>query len=185
VAFGLREDPTHADWLHLTEGEQIRWTGRPSRFTLVRSFAVAVILVVAGVALTFWTRPFVTNRGWPGLLGYVPLLLVLAGLVEATVTYLEWLRLLYVITDEEVYVKVGLVSRDVTQVPLDRVQNTSYEQSVPERILSYGDVYMFTAGTETEDVELRNVPNPERVTETLSTLLSERRREYRRVDEGV
>ncbi|WP_306060484.1 PH domain-containing protein [Natronococcus wangiae] len=54
-------------------------------------------------------------------------------------TYLCWLRLLYVITDEEIYVKYGLISRDITQVRLDR-ENTAYDQSILERVLSFGDV---------------------------------------------
>lgn len=61
-------------------------------------------------------------------------------------TYAEWHRTLYVITDEEIYVKRGLISRDVTQVRLDRVQNTAYKQSVLERVLSFADVQVFTAG---------------------------------------
>jgi uncharacterized membrane protein YdbT with pleckstrin-like domain len=99
---------------------------------------------------------------------------VAVGVAVAGLVYLNWLRLLYVITDEEVYVKEGLVSRDVTQVRLDRVQNTAFEQSVRQRVLGYGDVRLYTAGTNTEDITFERVPGPEQVSQLVTELLSER-----------
>lgn len=174
MAFGVREDVAQADWIHLTDGEQVRWTGRPSRVTLAPALLVAAVLVAVGIGLALVTRPVLVDRGWPIAIGYLPLLLTVVGLAYGAYVYLQWLRLLYVITDEEVYVKIGLVSRDVTQVPLTRVQNTSYNQSVLERLLSFGDIHLYTAGTDTDDLVLENVPNPERVKATLAARLSDR-----------
>jgi uncharacterized membrane protein YdbT with pleckstrin-like domain len=78
-----------------------------------------------------------------------------------------------VITSEEICVKHGLVSRDVTQIRIDRVQNTAYSQSVLERLCSFGDVEIYTAGSGTEDLVFRNVSRPERVKSVLTGLLSE------------
>lgn len=174
VSLGFREDVSEADWLHLTDGEEVRWSGRPSQYTLVPATLTMVLLVVLGVVLTAWWQPTVAEQGWPWLLGYLPLLIGTAGIAYAIWVYLLWLRLLYVITDEEIYVKLGLVSRNVTQVPLTRVQNTSYDQSVLQRLLSYGNIYVYTAGTHTDDLLLRNVPRPERIKGILTAQLSER-----------
>ena len=174
MSLGLREDVADADWLHLHEGEEVRWSGRPSQYTLVPATVTMVLLVVAGALLTGWWHPYVMEQGWPTVIGYVPLLLALVGIAYGTWVYLLWLRLLYVITDEEIYVKIGFISRDVTQVPLTRVQNTSYNQSVLERLLSYGTIHVYTAGTHTDDLRLRNVPNPGRIKEILTKQLSER-----------
>lgn len=185
MSFGLRENVEQADWLHLTDGEAVRWTGRPSRLTLVPSLTVALLLVAVGIALTAIGRPVVAGRGWPVVLGYLPLVIVLIGVGYGVVVYLHWLRLLYVITDEEIYVKIGLVSRDVTQIPLARVQNTSYSQSVLERLLSFGDIDVYTAGTHTEDVTLENVPNPERIKAILTAQLSDRHAEAQAPADGL
>lgn len=172
VPLGVRENVEDANWLHLNEGEQVRWTGRPSKYTLVAATTYAILLVFIGVGATAWLRPVVADQGWPTILGYLPLVVALGGIAYAAYTYLNWLRLLYVITDEEIYVKIGLVSRDVTQVPLSRVQNTVYQQSVLERLLSYGDVNVYTAGTHTEDITLWKVPRPERIKGTLTAQIS-------------
>lgn len=173
---GLHENPEDADWLHLTEGERVRWTGRPSRYTIAAALGFALVLAVIGIVLTGWLVPVTAESGLPGWLGYLPLVLTAAGLLSAVATYLNWVRLLYVITDDEIYVKHGLVSRDVTQVPLRRVQNTAYTQSVLQRMLSYGTVEIFTAGTSTEDVVFRDVPRPERVKRILTELIGEQGR---------
>lgn len=164
-----------ADWLHLTEGEQVQWAGRPSWLTIATSVAIGVGLAVLGIVLTVWLSGVITGENVPSWVAYLPLVLVLIGAGRVGATYLNWIRLLYVITDEEIYVKHGLISRDVTQVRLDRVQNTGYNQSALERALSFGDVVVYTAGTSTDDVTFRSVPNPERVKGTLTHLLSESR----------
>lgn len=170
---GIHENPTDADWLHLTEGETVRWTGRPSGYTIAMALGTALALALVGIVLTAWLGSVVSGGDAPAWIGYLPLVLTVVGVGWAVITYLDWVRLLYVITDEEIYVKHGLVSRDVTQVRLSRVQNTAYSQSVLERFLSYGDVEVFTAGTSTEDIVFESVPDPVRVKEILTTLLGE------------
>ncbi len=163
-----------ADWLHLGDEEEIRWTGRPSKFTIALALALAALVTVLGFVASALLAAWTDLPNWATV---IPLLVMFAGIGWAIAVYLDWLRLLYVITDEQIYVKHGLISRDVTQIRLDRVQNTAYEQTIPERFLSYGDVNIYTAGTSTEDVTFRSVPNPERVKRTLTQLLSDRGRE--------
>jgi uncharacterized membrane protein YdbT with pleckstrin-like domain len=170
---GIHENPEDADWLHLADGETVRWTGRPSRYTIATALVSAFALAIGGLVLTAWLVSAGGGGDVPAWVGYLPLVLTAVGLVWGAMTYLDWIRLLYVITDEEIYVKHGLVSRDVTQVRLSRVQNTGYSQSTVERMLSYGDVEVFTAGTSTQDVVFESVPDPVRVTEILTTLLGE------------
>lgn len=177
MAFPFRppgENVADADWLHLREDESVRWTGRPSRYTIAIAIGVGLFLAIVGVAGWWFSGPFLQDAELPLWLGYLPLVLTVLGIVRAGLVYLDWLRLLYVITDEEIYVKYGLVSRDVTQVRLDRVQNTSFEQTILERMLGYGDVRVYTAGTSTEDITLRDVPDPHRVSTLLTELLGDR-----------
>ncbi|WP_336327998.1 PH domain-containing protein [Halovenus sp. HT40] len=162
-----------ADWLHLSDGEQIQWTGRPSVYTIALSIATGFILAVLGITLSLWLLPRADASALPRWLGYLPLALTAVGFGRAAVTYLHWIRLRYVITDDQVYVKYGLISRDVTQIRLDRVQNTSYEQSILERVLSFGDVRLYTAGTDAEDITLSNVPDPEVVKRIVTSHLSD------------
>ncbi|MFC6763970.1 PH domain-containing protein [Natrinema soli] len=176
AALRPRENVEDADWLHLTEGEEVQWSGRPSRFTILFSIIGGLLFVLGGIVGTVVLQSVLAGQALLAWVGFLPLVLTVVGVMIVGKTYLEWLRLLYVITDEEIYVKYGLISRDVTQIRLDRVQNTGYEQTILERILSFGDVRVYTAGTSTEDLTFRNVPDPERIKSTLTQLLSEQSR---------
>ena len=171
-----QENVEDADWLHLTEDENVQWSGRPSRFTILFAIIGGLLFVLGGIVGTLVLLSVLDGQALPAWVGFLPLVLTLVGAGIVGKTYLEWLRLLYVITDEEIYVKHGLVSRDVTQIRLDRVQNTAYEQTILERMLSFGDVRIYTAGTSTEDLTFRDVPDPERIKSTLTRLLSEQSR---------
>lgn len=168
------EDAENADWMHLSEDEEVKWTGRPSQYTIAPAIVGGLLLSFVGIIIWAALRPAIGAGDLPAWVGWLPLLLLVGGFVVAGLVYLNWLRLLYVITDEEVYVKHGLVSRDVTQVRLDRIQNTTFEQSVRQRLLGYGAVRLYTAGTDIEDITFEDVPNPGRVSRLVTELLSER-----------
>lgn len=166
----------HSDWITLSDGERLAWAGRPSVLTILPRVVVGVALFVVGLVLPRVIWPFAASRFGsvpPDWFLLAPLSLSAVGIGYAAFVFLRWVRLLYVVTNEEIYVKRGLVSRDVSQIRLSRVQNTTLRQSVLERFLSYGDVTVFTAGSDTMDIELRDVPNPQEVTRVLTDLLSE------------
>lgn len=164
-----RERLKDVDWLHLADEEEIRWVGRPSQYTIAGSLAVAMVLVIGGAVLAGVVFSFAEGRELPNWTGFAPLVLTLYGAIRGAKTYVRWHHHRYVITDEAVYVKYGLISRSITQVPIERVQNSSFDQSILQRLLSFGDVHVFTAGSSTEDLTLENVPDPEDVSETLTT----------------
>lgn len=163
-----------AEWIHLSEDEEIYWAGRSTLFTIARPLASASILIVIGVVLTLvgptvlanWLD--VTVSGWVRLL---PLLVAVWGCFVGGQAYLGWRRTQYVITNQEVYIKEGFVSRDVSQIRLDRVQNTTTTQSAFERILSYGDIVLYTSGSDTLNIVLDNVPDPQQVNGIITRLL--------------
>lgn len=165
---GTTDTLAEADWLHVSDASEIEWSGRPSRYTLLVPLGAAAVLAVAGVALTNWLLPVVEGASLPTWVALTPLVLTLFGVVWGIHTYFAWLRRIYVITATDVYVKYGILSRDITQIPLARVQNAGFDQALHERLLSFGDVHIFTAGSDTEDLTFESVPSPHRVAETLT-----------------
>ena len=184
--FRPRENIDDANWIHLTEDEEVLWVGRPSRMTILLSLVIGLLLVVIGLLSSYWLIAEVAAADLPWWMGYLPVIFSIVGILWVAIVYLNWLRLLYVITDEEIYVKYGLISRDVTQVRLDRVQNTTFDQSMLQRIFRFGHVNIYTAGSSTEDITFTNVPRPERLTRMLTNVLSDQaNREPRRDQQGT
>ncbi|WP_049903629.1 PH domain-containing protein [Halococcus agarilyticus] len=152
------------EWVTFTEGEEVRWEGHPSLRLVLPSILFGIALVIAGIVLTavVLTEP---PARWLPLVG-VPI-----GLAIVVWAYVSQRSTHYIITSEEVYRKTGIVNRNVAQVRLDRVQNTTYEQSVLERLFSYGHITIYTAGSDTMDVSFDGVSDPQEVNQALTEAL--------------
>ena len=148
------------EWVTLTEGESVLWDGHPSLRLIAPAVLAGLVLVLGGVALAVVvTDP--TLR-WLSLVG-VPL-----GIAVIAWSYISVVSTRYVLTSEEIYQKTGLLNRNVAQIRLDRVQNTTCSQSMTERLLSYGDITIYTAGSDTLNIILDDVPKPDRVNRVLT-----------------
>ncbi len=157
-----------AGWLTLTDDETVEWHGRPSLFTIAPQILLALLVGVGGAVVVSTLRSAFGQL--PGAVHLLPL--VVAGGLLAVVV-LRWYRVEYVITTSEVYIKRGFLSLDVDQIRIARIQNTTLRQSLSERLLGYGDVVAYTAGSDTLNIEFASVPNPARVNRTLSELLGQ------------
>ena len=156
--------PDAPEWIHLTDDEQLLWTGHPSLRPVAPFLVFGVLLILAGIALTTVAPPD---------LWFVPLVSVPVGLAIVARWYLARWAIKYAITSEEVYKKTGIISRDVTQLRLDRVQNTNFSQSLAERLLSYGDIRIDTAGTGATELVFEDIHRPEEVNGILTRQLDE------------
>lgn len=103
-----------------------------------------------------------------GVPAWLPLVLVPVGLLTIGWAYLKHTSTRYLITTEEIYRKTGLFDRDVAQIRLDRIQNTTVSQSFRQRLFSYGDITIYTAGSDTLNIILDDVPKPDRVNRVLT-----------------
>jgi len=153
------------DWVTVTEGESVVWRGHPSYHLLTGTVVVVAVLVAAGAFVAVAVPPPFNLAG--------PALIALA-VVWLLVAIVKHRATAYVITSQEVYKKTGIVSRTVTTLRLDRVQNTSFDQSLLQRLLSYGDIRVDTAGADATELVLRGVPHPQDVAGLLSEQLDAR-----------
>lgn len=107
----------------------------------------------------------VANRQEPlGLDGTVQLLvdvvIVAVWLATAGAGVVRWWFTQYVLTTERIIVRIGMVARTGTEIPLERINNVLFSQSVLERLLGFGDVLIESAGAQGQS-RLRDVPDPE------------------------
>lgn len=154
----------------------------------VRSFWATWILVFVGVALAF--APVGTVMFVAGLLdewvvvsaealrgvergadfiAYGGMALIAYGLL-AVIGY-QWLANRYVITSAEVSEHYGIIAREIRTTQLAHIRRVEKRQSVIGRLLGYGDVLYYTAGSAGVDVELENVANPQAIAREVRALL--------------
>jgi uncharacterized membrane protein YdbT with pleckstrin-like domain len=100
---------------------------------------------------------------------------VLAVFVAVAATGLvRRLRTTYTITNHRLTIQTGLVSRELHETRLERIQNVNSQQSMLERLLGVGTVDFDTAGSASFDFSFRGVAHPRRIVRTVDGALRER-----------
>lgn len=125
----------------------------------VLSGAVAGIVTRAGSGAV--------SVGWVALVVFVSFaILTLIGAIRRIQTT-------YTITDRRLTIDVGLLSRELHETRLERVQNVNSRQSLLERLLGIGTVDFDTAGSAEYDFKFRGVAHPHEIVRTVSHALRE------------
>jgi len=141
----MSDDPGTYDWLTLDPDEEILWAGKPASETMYGAYLTGIPLIP--------------------LLGL--------GLLVIVGAYLNRQNTDYVVTDKSVYKKTGVLSRSVSEVEYEKVQNTSFSVGVVGRYLGYGNVDISTAGGSGVEMSLRGVSDPQNVQKRLSRRVKE------------
>ena len=68
----------------------------------------------------------------------------------------------YTITDRRLNIKRGIVSREIQETRLERVQNVNYSQCVYQRLMQIGDVDFDTAAGDDYNFVFYGVARPRR-----------------------
>ena len=76
------------------------------------------------------------------------------------VGFLKRIATTYVISNQRLHIRRGIIARKTQETRLDRVQNVNTSQSVVERVLQVGTVNFDTAGTEDSDFAFVGVADP-------------------------
>ena len=87
------------------------------------------------------------------------IVLVLIGLT-VLIGFVKRVATTYTITNRRLNIKRGIVSREIQETRLERVQNVNYRQSVYQRIMQIGDVDFDTAATDDYNFVFSGVADP-------------------------
>ena len=139
--------------MDLHPGEDVVYEGHPTWRSLLAFYLGGLVLAAAvgvGVAV-----------GASVALG------VLCGVVVAVVVllvgFLRRIGTTYMVSNQRLYIRHGILSKHVQQTRIDRVQNVSTDQSLLQRILRFGTVDFDTAGTDDSDFTFHGIADPEEV----------------------
>ena len=126
-----------------------------------------VLVLLATLGLTGFLVALVDDDlGRYAVLAVAALLLVVFVLVP----FLRWRTTLFVVTNERVVMRSGILSRQGRDVPLQRINDVSFQHSLLERVLGCGTLVVESAG-ERGQVTLTDVPHVERVQRTVYDLV--------------
>jgi uncharacterized membrane protein YdbT with pleckstrin-like domain len=138
----------------MNPGEQLIFEGHPS-WRAILGFYLKGIVIAAVIGVV--AKLFDAGNGTVFLIVLIVIgLTVLIGFVKRVATT-------YTITDRRLNIKRGIISREVQETRLERVQNVNFQQSVYQRVMQIGDVDFDTAATDDYNFVFAGVADPEDV----------------------
>jgi uncharacterized membrane protein YdbT with pleckstrin-like domain len=153
-------------------GEQVFFHGHPSWRAMLTFYGRGVLIsilagAVAGVATAIAAGH--VQLGW--VIAAVLVVFVL-GLAFAQIRRIQTT---YTITNQRLTIETGLLSREMHETRLERVQNVNVRQSLPERMLRIGNVDFDTAAEAEYDFSFRGVGEPRQIVRTVDRALHQLR----------
>jgi len=147
------ERPVRLRAMELVHDEKVLWQGRPSWRANLSHFVVWIPLALLPVIIAGLLRSNDTGTGLP-YWEWLLISLVLVALVVAR-DVLSRYATMYVVSDQRLRVRRGILSRREQTARFERVQNVSISQSLIDRMLQVGAVEFDTAGTDQSDSNFR------------------------------
>jgi uncharacterized membrane protein YdbT with pleckstrin-like domain len=143
--------------LNLSPGERVIFQGHPSWRAILGFYLKGVLVaVVLGVI-----AKLLDGNGT----AFLVILVVLA--ITLLVGFLKRVSTTYTITSRRLNIKRGIVSREIQETRLERVQNVNYGQSAYQRLMQIGDVDFDTAASDDYNFVFIGVADPGEVVEAV------------------
>ena len=92
--------------------------------------------------------------------GTVFLVVLVVIALTVLVGFIKRVATTYTITDRRLNIKRGIISREIQETRLERVQNVNYRQSVYQRMMQIGDVDFDTAASDDYNFVFAGVADP-------------------------
>ncbi len=101
---------------------------------------VALLGVIALQGNSSNTLKAVVGWGWA--------ILALLWVAWLAIKYVQWQYTHFVVTDDRVIFRTGMLSKHGVEIPLERINNINFDQRIFERIIGAGDLDIESAGRE-------------------------------------
>ena len=96
------------------------------------------------------------------ILVYVVIALMVVATLWLIGRYLKWITTNFVITSNRLIFRQGVIGKSGIEIPLERVNNVNFNQSVFERILGAGDL-LIESGGEDGQSRFTDIRHPDKV----------------------
>lgn len=158
---------------HLNDGETVALDLHPHWWF----FGPETVSLVASMFLTLYIRSKVT--GWlETAVTYIGLAAIIVSMSWLVVALVKWRTTYFVVTSHRLIYRQGVVARNGVEIPLERVNNVNFHQSIFERLFQVGDLLIESGGQEGQQT-FTDISRPEEVQNIIhSTIQREKRQKF-------
>lgn len=176
----LGGNPKNQTWFSPTEGEEVLWFNHPSKLLLLPKLFFGLMIILFGVyslvfdpgniSSMFTQESPVSFLNMGQFLNVIfSLIIMFFGGLMIVLNYLKWANTYYVVTNEKVIKKKGIIREKNKRIPYEHLQQVNKKFNIKEKILRIGDLELYTAGTSGLEMYWDNVPNPRKASTIIET----------------
>ena len=136
----------------------------------LRPHWVALVAPIAWILLAiavYGTYVVGADKAGPGAVEWVVIgLAVLLIVWKGVHPIIEWATINFVLTSDRLITRSGIIAKQSKEIPLERINDVTFNQSILERMVGSGDLMIESAGERGQN-RISNVRNPEQVQLTI------------------
>ena len=96
------------------------------------------------------------------VVGWIAIILIIASALWLVARYAKWATTNFVITSDRIIFRSGVLAKSGIEIPLERVNNVLFSQTVFERMLGAGDL-LIESGGEAGQQRFTDIRRPDKV----------------------
>jgi uncharacterized membrane protein YdbT with pleckstrin-like domain len=167
--------------MNLSDGEEVVLDLHPHWGRL----AVPVLVLLVACLLAGFGVALIPKGGGQAIERWVLIGIAVIVVVWLTVLpYLRWLTTRYILTTDRLVIRNGILARHGRDVPLNRINDVSFSETVLERIFRSGTLVVESAG-ERGQISLTDVPRVEHVQRELYRMVEQHQGRLAGGDDGM
>ena len=135
-------------------------------------FGPSALGLGASLVLTLWVNSVLSGWMKTGAT-YLGLGIVIVCAAILVVELVKWRTTYFVVTTDRVIYRQGVVARSGVEIPLERISNVNFKQSILERLLGVGDILVQSGGEDGEQT-FSDISRPDDVQNIVNSCIQSR-----------
>ncbi len=141
----------------LNDNESVALDLHPHWWFFAKHAAALVVSIIVGIAAKAWLDGSVER-----VVVWIAIISIIVSAIALVARYIQWMTINFVITSDRIIYRSGVFAKRGIEIPLERVNNVIFHQSVIERLLNAGNL-LIESGGETGQQRFTDVKEPDRV----------------------
>jgi uncharacterized membrane protein YdbT with pleckstrin-like domain len=155
----------------LNDGEEVALDIHPHWWFFAKSAAATLFTSV----LFLWSAVALGDATWEKSLKWLFGATAIVSLLWLAVRWLAWRTTHFVITSDRLIARKGIIAKSGIEIPLERVNNVSFNQSIFERVIKAGDL-LIESGGEDGQQRFTDILRPDEVQNLIHLQMEENQR---------
>jgi uncharacterized membrane protein YdbT with pleckstrin-like domain len=141
----------------LNDHESVALDLHPHWWFFAKHAAALVVAVLVGIAAKLWL-----SGDFEKVVVWISIAAIVISAIAFVARYIQWFTTNFVITSDRIIFRTGVFAKHGIEIPLERVNNVIFHQSVIERMLGAGNL-LIESGGEMGQQRFTDIRDPDRV----------------------